>query len=67
MQGDEPLINFNDINKIKLAKKKFPNHVICGFKVMLKNENPKNINLPKVVTNHAGDLVYMSRLPIPGN
>ena len=66
VQGDEPLINFNDINKIKLAKKKFPNHVICGFTKMLKNEDPKNINLPKVVTNHAGELVYISRLPIPG-
>lgn len=66
VQGDEPNINHNDIKKIIFAKKKFPNHVICGYTPITKNENPKNINLPKVAINKNSDLVYISRLPVPG-
>ena len=50
VQGDEPVINPSDIKKIIKAKKRFPDHVICGF-----NEIPykkaDNINIPKVVFN----------------
>lgn len=67
VQGDEPAINPNDIKKIINAKKKYPNHVICGYTKLKKNfENENNINLPKVVINNKSDLIYMSRLPIPG-
>ena len=31
VQGDEPLINSKDIKKIIDAKKKFQNHIICGY------------------------------------
>ena len=51
VQGDEPLINYKDILKIIKYKKKFPNHVICGYTKILKNENPKNLNIPKVAIN----------------
>ena len=64
VQGDEPVINPSDIKKIIKAKKRFPNHVICGF-----NEIPykkaDNINIPKVVFNKNFDMVYMSRSLIP--
>jgi 3-deoxy-manno-octulosonate cytidylyltransferase (CMP-KDO synthetase) len=66
VQGDEPNINHNDIKKVISAKKKFPNHVICGYTPITKYENPNNINLPKVAINKKSDLVYISRLPVPG-
>ena len=67
VQGDEPNINHNDIKKIISAKKKFPNHVICGYTQITKSESPKNLNLPKVVLNENSDLIYISRLPVPGS
>ena len=66
VQGDEPVINPNDIKKIIKAKINFPRHVICGF-----NEIPysgsENINIPKVVFNSNYDMVYMSRALILKN
>ena len=56
-----------DKSCFKKLNKKFPNHVICGYTEITKGESPKNINLPKVVVNENSDLVYISRLPIPGS
>ena len=67
VQGDEPTIKPGDIKKVINAKKKFPNHVICGFDKINKYENPKNKNLPKVVVNSKNDLIYISRSSIPGS
>ncbi len=67
VQGDEPTINPLDINKIINAKKKFPNHVICGYDKIHSFESPQNKNLPKVVVNSKNELVYMSRSIIPGS
>ena len=65
VQGDEPLINANDIMRIIRAKKKYPNHVICGYKKMTKSEDPCNLNIPKVVFNKQKELMYISRGIIP--
>lgn len=67
VQGDEPTINPNDIKKIINAKKKFPNHVICGYDRVHKFEDPNSLNLPKVVINEKQDLIYISRALIPGS
>ena len=67
VQGDEPLVNPKDIKKIIAAKKKFPNHVICGYDKIHKLQNPKSLNLPKVITNSKNELVYISRSLIPGS
>ena len=64
VQGDEPLINPSDVKKIINAKKKFPNHVICGFTKVLAQENPQNKNIPKVVMNKDNELIYISRAGI---
>ena len=66
VQGDEPTINPNDIKKVIKEKKKFPNHVICGYDKVHDFENPKSINLPKVVVNSKGELIYISRALVPG-
>jgi len=66
VQGDEPTINPVDIKKVISAKIKFPNHVICGYDKVHGFENPKNINLPKVVVNSKSELIYISRALVPG-
>lgn len=66
VQGDEPIINPNDIKKIINEKKRYANHVICGFNEIKKSENPKNKNFPKVAINSKRELVYISRSLIPG-
>ena len=67
VQGDEPTINPKDIKTIIKAKIKYPNYVICGYDKVHKFENPKSLNLPKVVINDKQELVYISRSLIPGS
>jgi len=67
VQGDEHLVNPKDINKIITAKKKYPNHVICGYDKIHKLQNPESKNLPKVVVNSKKELIYISRSLIPGS
>lgn len=65
VQGDEPLILPKDIKKIIEAKKKFKNHVICGYS-LINFKLANNNNIPKVVIDNKSNLVYMSRSLIPG-
>ncbi|MDC0426462.1 3-deoxy-manno-octulosonate cytidylyltransferase [Pelagibacteraceae bacterium] len=67
VQGDEPLVNPKDIKAIITAKKKFPKHVICGYDKIHKLQEPKSLNLPKVVVNSKKELIYISRSLIPGS
>ena len=66
VQGDEPLIKTSDIKKIIQAKKKYPNHVICGY-TYIKYAEAKSLNVPKLVINKNNELIYMSRSLIPGS
>ncbi len=66
VQGDEPLLNHEDICNIVDTKIANMHSVINGMCSLASNENPQNINIPKVVTNVYNDLVYISRLAIPG-
>ncbi len=66
VQGDEPTINPSDIKKVINTKKKFPNHVICGYDKVHNFEKPESLNLPKVVLNSKGELIYISRALVPG-
>ena len=66
VQGDEPTINPKDIKKVINTKKRFPNHVVCGYDKVHDFENPSSINLPKVVVNSKGELIYISRALVPG-
>lgn len=67
IQGDEPLINPDDILKVISIKKQNPNSIINAMALLSEEEDPNSINIPKVIVNPKGDLVYMSRLAIPGN
>jgi 3-deoxy-manno-octulosonate cytidylyltransferase (CMP-KDO synthetase) len=66
VQGDEPLVDPKDILKIRDAKLQNPGKVINGYALIGDTEDPASVNIPKVITNEKGDLVYVSRLPIPG-
>jgi len=66
IQGDEPLLDYRDINKIVEEKVKHPDHVINGMCALSDDEDPNNINIPKVVTTYNRTLTYMSRLAVPG-
>tara|TARA_X000000950_G_scaffold283655_1_gene384958 strand:- start:530 stop:1255 length:726 start_codon:yes stop_codon:yes gene_type:complete len=66
VQGDEPLIQPNDIKKIIKAKKKYFNHVICGYADETDYSKIKDKNIIKAVTAQNGDLIYFSRSVIPG-
>ncbi|WP_318343170.1 3-deoxy-manno-octulosonate cytidylyltransferase [Flagellimonas baculiformis] len=66
VQGDEPMIDFKDILKIAEVKKNNFNYVVNGMAFIEPNEDPQNINIPKVVVNCHDQLIYMSRLAIPG-
>ncbi|MEX0312829.1 MAG: 3-deoxy-manno-octulosonate cytidylyltransferase [Allomuricauda sp.] len=66
VQGDEPMIDFKDILKIAKLKENNFDHVINGMTFIEPNEDPHSTNIPKVLVNRNNDLIYMSRLAIPG-
>ena len=66
VQGDEPLVNPEDIIMAIDAKKQYPNEVINCYSVMGNNEDPQSINIPKVIFTEDNRLVYMSRQALPG-
>ncbi|MFW5983406.1 MAG: 3-deoxy-manno-octulosonate cytidylyltransferase [bacterium] len=66
VQGDEPTLNPDSINKVIDEKMRNYDHVINAMTYLGNNEKPENPNIPKVVFNNAKEMVYMSRSPIPG-
>lgn len=66
IQGDEPMVDPNDIIKVFELKKDNPKYVINGMCLLNKHEDPHDINIPKVLVNSRDELIYMSRLAIPG-
>jgi len=67
VQGDEPVLNPHDLEKIIDAALKEPNSIFCGYCQISSNEQYKDFNIPKVVVSEQNKLLYMSRSPIPGN
>ncbi|MFA5294499.1 MAG: 3-deoxy-manno-octulosonate cytidylyltransferase [Methanoregulaceae archaeon] len=66
VQGDEPLLNPNDILEIIGKKEAYPDEIINGYCPLAAEEDPYNINIPKVVFTGDHRLLYISRLPVPG-
>ena len=65
VQGDEPLIDSDDILKAIELKSKYPESVINSYCSITKDEDPNNLNIPKVVMKENHDLIYISRAKIP--
>jgi 3-deoxy-manno-octulosonate cytidylyltransferase (CMP-KDO synthetase) len=66
VQGDEPLVDPSDIISIGVAKGANMDMVVNGYSWFSDQENLNNVNIPKVITNERDELVYMSRLALPG-
>jgi 3-deoxy-manno-octulosonate cytidylyltransferase (CMP-KDO synthetase) len=67
VQGDEPLLDSTDILKMVQIKKENPGFVINGMTRIVAGEDPRSLNLPKVVFNEKNELLYMSRAAVPGS
>ena len=66
IQGDEPTVDPSILLKVANAKKEFPEGIINAMALISENEDPNNVNIPKVITTENNHLIYMSRLAIPG-
>jgi 3-deoxy-manno-octulosonate cytidylyltransferase (CMP-KDO synthetase) len=66
VQGDEPLLDPDDLLRIAAAKRAEPDVVVNGYHPLGREEDPENPNLPKVVIDREQRLLYMSRCAIPG-
>lgn len=66
VQGDEPLVRPSDILKVRDKKARHLDSIVNAYAWMGKNENPSDKNVPKVITNEKGEMVYMSRVALPG-
>ncbi|KAA0874401.1 3-deoxy-manno-octulosonate cytidylyltransferase [Nitrincola tapanii] len=66
VQGDEPMLNPTDIHRVIAEKIQSPDQVINAYTPISSSEDPHNPNLPKVIFNELGNLVYMSRQALPG-
>lgn len=65
VQGDEPLVEPNDICKVIDAYKKEPNTIINAMCTISSEEEFRSFTVPKVVVSKTNKLLYMSRSPIP--
>lgn len=67
VQGDEPLMNPEDLREIIKTSKNHPTDIINGYAAITSEEQYKSLHIPKVVFRPDKRLLYMSRSPIPGN
>ena len=67
VQGDEPVVNPEDIKRCIEIKKINFDKIINGFTFLKNDEEPNNVNIPKVITNEKNMMVYISRAPLPAS
>lgn len=65
VQGDEPLIDPQDIMAVSEEAKKFPDQIINAMAPILEEKDFFSLTVPKVVADQNGKLLYMSRAAIP--
>ena len=67
VQGDEPLLNPEHIQRVIDEKIKYPNHIINCMARVESYENVEDTKIPKMGVNEDNELMYSSRSAIPGN
>lgn len=67
VQGDEPLIKPNDIKKVIDYFKNNREECVCAMTEILNENEFYNLNIPKVIIDNNGYLLYFSRAPIPSS
>lgn len=66
IQGDEPMLDPSDIQKVIDAKINNPDHIVNCMAYLNKHEDVEDKKIPKVITSLDDELIYISRNPIPG-
>jgi 3-deoxy-manno-octulosonate cytidylyltransferase (CMP-KDO synthetase) len=66
VQGDEPVVDPDDIRKAIAIKKQDMGSIVNGYCWISEHESPESVNIPKVITTEDNMLVYMSRKTLPG-
>ena len=66
IQGDEPMLNPDDIQKVIECKLANPDHIVNCMAYLNSREDVEDKKIPKVITNLQDELIYMSRNAIPG-
>jgi len=66
VQGDEPLVEPEDIRHCIALKAHQPKVIVNGYCWIGPEEDPTSVNIPKVIATEAGVMVYMSRNLLPG-
>lgn len=66
IQGDEPLVESEDIRKIATALIETPEEVHLGM-YPADRDSMMSFSIPKIVHNTQNQLLFASRAPIPGN
>ena len=67
VQGDEPLFNPKDLKKLIYYAKKNMSKIVNGYCPVLSKNDYLDVNIPKVVFDKNGYLMYMTRASIPSN
>ena len=65
LQGDEPVFDINDLNKILKITKSDKKIIINGYSEINDLEQLNSLSIPKVIFSKNKELLYMSRRPIP--
>ena len=67
LQGDEPLMDAENIKKMITTSIDHPDQIINGWANIKTKKEYFSRTIPKVVLKNDDNLMYMSRSPIPGN
>lgn len=67
VQGDEPLVDPDDIKRCIQIKTEYSDQVVNGYCWMSRDEDPFNVNIPKLISDENNSLIYMSRAPLPAH
>ena len=68
VQGDEPVLNPEDLKTVIASVKDNPEKIYNGFAEIKKEENYFSPNIPKVIFHPVSkELMYMSRAAVPAN
>lgn len=67
VQGDEPMMNPEDISKVLEAALEAPEHIYNGMCPVLTEDEFRSKSVPKILSSPEGRLLYATRAPAPGN
>lgn len=67
VQGDEPILNPTDLSDLIAYCENNSFYAVNGYSQISCEEEYFSASIPKLVFDEQGDLLYMSRSPIPGN